>query len=421
MQLLTSAGAVSATTTTDSSGNYYFRNVADGTYRVSVTSASLPALGTWTQTSDPDVTVDNQSVNRDVASGDVAGSYDFGYRLAGTSSVGDQLFFDWDSDGVKDAIDEGIRNVTVRIYLDPNESLDPSVDPLVATTSTNSNGDYLFSNLPEGHYTIVVDRQDPDFPAQVAATTSNPQSVSVLGGTSHLDNDFGYLPFGTGAITGQVWNDANIDGVIGTAESRLPSIKVTLQADLDGDGTYVVLTDMTLDNVSTAADGTYSFTNLPLGTYRVVVDTADSDLPKSTAGRTYTATTATQPVRTLTTGSLTATADFGFAGLPFIGDFVYYDGNRNGTQDAFERGIAGVTVQLILDANGNGIVDGTESVLATAVTADGTGANPAGFYQFLDLTPNLAGQYYMVRVLASSGSPVFGLLNTGDPDRDGVA
>ncbi|MFM7073461.1 MAG: SdrD B-like domain-containing protein, partial [Planctomycetota bacterium] len=416
VELRNSSGALTATTTTDSSGNFYFRGIADGSYRVVVLPATLPTLGTWTQTADPDATTDNQGVLTTVANGDVAGSFSFGYRVAGTNSIGDQVFFDWDSDGVQDAIDEGIRNVTVRLYLDPNESLDPSVDPLVATTVTDSTGGYLFNNLPDGHYTVVVDRLDPDFPAGVAATTANPQSVLTLSGTAHRDADFGYLPFGTGAISGTVWNDANLNATRSTSESTLPSITVTLQVDLNGDGNYVAIATAVSDT-----SGAYRFADLPLGAYRVVVDTADADLPRSSAGRTFTATTATQPTRTLTSVSPSTTADFGFAGLPFIGDFVYYDGNRNGTQESFEQGIGGVTLDLYLDSNGNGLVDAGETAIATTVTATGTGSQPVGFYQFLDLSPNAAGQYYLVRVRTGAGSPVNGLLNSGDPDRDGIA
>lgn len=68
-----------------------------------------------------------------------------------------------------------------------------------------------------------------------------------------------------------------------------------------------------------------------------------------------------------------------------IGDFVWHDLDGDAVQDGgAEVGIAGVTVNLIVDLNGNGIVDGGDAVIASQVTdANGgylfTGV-PAGTY-----------------------------------------
>jgi len=63
-----------------------------------------------------------------------------------------------------------------------------------------------------------------------------------------------------------------------------------------------------------------------------------------------------------------------------IGDFVWFDSNGDGIQDVSEPGIKDVTVNLVADFDGDGIIDYT----ASAVTDDN------GYYLFPDLP---AGQY----------------------------
>ncbi len=83
-----------------------------------------------------------------------------------------------------------------------------------------------------------------------------------------------------------------------------------------------------------------------------------------------------------------------------LGDFVWHDLNANGIQDAGEPGIAGATVDLVRDLNGDGLFTGANEVLATTTT-DANGA-----YSFKGLTPTLT---YQVRFTLpfsySTGSP----------------
>jgi uncharacterized repeat protein (TIGR01451 family) len=72
-----------------------------------------------------------------------------------------------------------------------------------------------------------------------------------------------------------------------------------------------------------------------------------------------------------------------------IGDYVWYDANRNGLQETSEDGIPGVTVVLTGDTNGDGIVD----VTLTRVT------NSLGKYLFSSLKPG----NYTVTVIPPAG------------------
>ncbi|MGV6857900.1 MAG: SdrD B-like domain-containing protein [bacterium] len=83
------------------------------------------------------------------------------------------------------------------------------------------------------------------------------------------------------------------------------------------------------------------------------------------------------------TGLLVSPAPFGK-----IGDLVWNDLNKNGTQEEGETGIAGVTLDLVADLNGNGLVDATDLTVATTTT-DGE-----GHYSFDNLFPG----HYLVQV-----------------------
>ena len=64
------------------------------------------------------------------------------------------------------------------------------------------------------------------------------------------------------------------------------------------------------------------------------------------------------------------TVDFGFVPDMSIGSTVYYDTDMDGMHDMGEDGIEGVTVELLADTDGDGMID---DVIATDVT-DANGA-----------------------------------------------
>ena len=104
------------------------------------------------------------------------------------------------------------------------------------------------------------------------------------------------------------------------------------------------------------------------------------------------------------------------AGISTIGDFVWYDDNRDGNQDAGEQGIDGVLVNVWLD-NGDGVFNPLDDTLIDQKT---TGDNPStpgtehGWYLF----DNLEGQHsYWVEIDDSnfdSGGPLENYQLTSD-------
>ncbi|MEZ5537269.1 MAG: right-handed parallel beta-helix repeat-containing protein [Thiolinea sp.] len=117
-----------------------------------------------------------------------------------------------------------------------------------------------------------------------------------------------------GNITGAVYTDNNSNDSFDAGDAGLGSITVNLLNAADGSG---------IATTSTVADGTYSFANLdPALTYKIEVDTSDSDLP---AGYTIGTTNPLTGV-SVTAGNITANQNFGFDSGP-VTELVCADGS----------------------------------------------------------------------------------------------
>jgi uncharacterized repeat protein (TIGR01451 family) len=438
-------GSTCPRVTTDASGRYRFVNVANGNWSVVVVTATLPALAapqTWQQTGDPDqagatcTTCDNTKAAVTVTGGNIFGAYDFGYRRAGTSSIGDTLYADWNGNGSQGSGEEGIANVTITLINDVNGDgirncgtdticgNADDVDLVRAVTTTNASGNYTFSNLPAGTWIVLVDEGDPDFTAAytrlaqtqdpdqagiVCTTCDGKASVTTNGTAAVATTDFGYRPNGFGSIGDLVWNDANGNGLVDSGENGLTNVTVTLYEDNNGNG-VIDAADAVVGTAITDSAGAYHFYNLPVGRYLVDVDQTDAQIPTDAYGNRYILSGGTDPLPvTLAANQQYTGADFGFGPGATVGDRVYRDDNGDGTQAANEPGINNVTVQLYRDNDANGIFSVGDTLVATTVTATVNGN--AGSYQFTGLTPGK----YVVRV-DSTDVDLPSTNFTGDPD-----
>lgn len=149
----------------------------------------------------------------------------------------------------------------------------------IATTTTDSNGLYTFTNLSAGDYQVEVDTStlptglyqtfdvdgvgtSPDISSHTLTEITNANGIQT-GVTINATQDFGYNEQGLGSIGNYVWYDSNEDGVQDLTESALPNITLNL---LNGSGT-------TIGTTTTDSNGLYTFTDLEAGIYTVVVDT----------------------------------------------------------------------------------------------------------------------------------------------------
>ncbi len=178
-------GALIATDITEGDGGYLFEDLAQGNYTIMVDTSTLP-VSNLAQTGDPDATLDHMSME-DLAAGEVNLEQDFGYQRLG--AIGDRVWYDNDGDGVQDAGETGINNVTVKL-------INKDTGALIATDITEGDGGYLFEDLAQGNYTVMVDAStlpvsnlvqtgDPD------ATLDHMSMEDLAAGEVDLEQDFG--------------------------------------------------------------------------------------------------------------------------------------------------------------------------------------------------------------------------------------
>jgi uncharacterized repeat protein (TIGR01451 family) len=117
-------------------------------------------------------------------------------QALGTHTIGNEVWQDNDSDGLKDAGEPYLDGVTVWLYYDKTgDGQLGSDDPLLLTTTTGitTSGFYTFSNLLNGNYLVVVDKADSDIPAGYTPTTADIFAVT-LNDNDYLTADFGFGP-----------------------------------------------------------------------------------------------------------------------------------------------------------------------------------------------------------------------------------
>ena len=211
-------------------------------------------------------------------------------------------------------------------------------------------------------------------------------------------------------IGNRVWFDTDLDGIQDAGEAPIAGVTVGLYAE---DGTTVLATAVT------DGDGTYYFSNAPGTTtsnavYAIAGLTPETDVvvrldnpsdygpggPLFGYGATLTEAGSDRSVesngrlvgmfdeataRTGRAGVNDHTIDFGFVPLTYaVGDYVWYDDDKDGTQDSSEPPVPGVSVTL-LDATGQPAKHADGTTVAT-VTTDANGHYsidylPPGTYQ----------------------------------------
>jgi hypothetical protein len=294
---------------TDVNGNYSFAYVGPGNYTLTETLQSG-----WVQTQ-PGTPSSPQGYTLTPSSGANVSDNFGNYALATSTGV---VYNDTDGNGVLDNGESGIPGVTVDL-------LNASTGAVVQSSVTDSNGNYLFTNVGPGSYTISEEIPFGYIFTQPAAPYT--YAYNPTSGSSTTGQDFGNVQAGT--ISGRTFNDLNGSGQDLGSDPGLGGWTIDL---VNSGGTVVATT-------TTASDGSYSFTAL-LGSYTV------EEVPQSGYTQTYPAAPGTYSV-TLSSGGQTVSGnDFGeFQNISFSGT-VFYDRNNDHTQDNGETGISGVQIKL---------------------------------------------------------------------------
>jgi len=345
-------------TTTDADGAYAFVDLVYGTYTV---AQALP--DGYAQTAPaPSSTQTVQLAPGESAMGVVLAS-----RPAG--AIRGDVWEDFNDDGMKNGSDGPLEGVTVYLDLNDNGLLDDG-EP---TTMTDASGVFRFTNLTPGAYTVV------QLPGDLYAQTSPAaMTVDVASGQTISDTTTGApvsfanhsLP---GEIHGQVWQDADRDGVRDAGE--LPMEGVTVYLDLNDNGEK----DADEPATTTDAGGAYAFVDLVHGTYGVMQVVPD-DYTQIAPGESSSWAVELAP------GQVITGVMFGNAiQLGEISGVVWEDMDGDGVRGDGEDSLVYVTVYL--DMNGNGVLDDDEPETSTFTT---------GMFRFRDLTP---GTYTVAQLL----------------------
>lgn len=257
-------------TLTDNLGNYKFDSLITGLYSLiftvpgekSMTSNSYLFFNGLTQP----ILLNNNSF--------LANYYviDVGVVPDTLGAIGGVVWEDLNRNGIREIGENPLKGFIVMIrnlsYLYAN------------STTTNDDGSYSFSNLPDDSYVVIIspnkeflfspqdidlDTLDSDFDP-VTYISNSVTIISKEGGQSQNNNtiDAGlYKPSEFGSMGGKLWNDFNKNGIKNEGEPPFVNYPVYL-LDRIGNSISTAFTDL---------NGVYLFTEIASGGYRVLTTT----------------------------------------------------------------------------------------------------------------------------------------------------
>lgn len=373
--------------TTDADGFYRATGLIPGSYRI----VEVNQPSGFYDGLDTAGTVDGAPVGNAVNPGDrIEGiflgggasgvEYNFG-ELAPASIRGSVHLTDRDGNCfTATSGDRPLAGVTIRL-LDAQNNL-------VAQTLTNANGDYEFTNLRPGLYSVVEVTPADLIDGKEHLGTIDGVVVGHVGANDVLAGilltsaanaiDYNFCEHEPAALSGFVYHDANDNGVFDSGEEAIGSVLVTLQ---DSNGTNIA-------TQQTGSNGGYAFTGLRAGSYTVVetqpsgwIDGRDSTgrvggVAVGVAGNDRISQIA------LHWGDEGVHYNFGELRPVSISGYVYHDRANDGRRDPGDEGIAGVQLQVVPVTGGLG-----QSALSVTTNAD-------GFYEATGLAP---GEYHVVQ------------------------
>ncbi|MCX8056085.1 MAG: SpaA isopeptide-forming pilin-related protein [Ignavibacteria bacterium] len=388
--------------TTNSNGFYKFDSLNPGSYQILVQLPNGYAFSPVNQgsddTKDSDIdplTWKSHCIN--LLSGQNLTNVDAGIYQLPTCSIGDRVWNDLNQNGIQDAGEPGVPNIKVKLINCSNSSV-------VEITTTNSNGNYVFNNVPSGNYQIKF----YDIPSGWNFTIKDAGSNDLL--DSDADPSTGLTvcfnidanncdsnstrwdagiycapPQQFCSIGDRVWEDVNKNGLQDVNEPGVANVKVIL---------YACSTSTPIDVKFTNSQGYYSFSNVPAGNYYIKFeniptgyaftlkdvgsnDQLDSDVDPQTGK------TACFPVDPQNCDNNSTKWDAGIYICPptfEVSGMVFNDANGNGIKDFGEVGIPNVLIKLW----------GTSAnLIATTLT------NTQGQFTFTNVLP---GQYHVQEI-----------------------
>ncbi|EFA80686.1 colossin A [Heterostelium album PN500] len=349
-------GTVINTTTTTTTGNYSFTNVPPGDYCIQI---QLPETYTPSTAWSPNAfdkdgkacfTLDPKDPNITCSQPNQCNKPDVDGAIVPSYSVTGNGWKDVNENNIRDNTDPPFPSVTVT--LTPENGQPPM------TTTTDSNGNYNFTNVPPGGYTITVtppagnelvppskDSVIPPTGLHIDVTPGNSQPGTSTNTTYNIpDQDFG-LKSPTFGVGDTVYIDDNKNGKQDGSETGLAGVTVTLTSPTG----EVIKTTVTNDS------GKYAFDQLPAGNYCVKFDLANDVTPINPTSKQVCMELSNKHTGMVPNDNsnpdlkspwLYLDADQGVATKTYCIDSQVWNDNGNGYRDSNEDPLAGVTVKI---------------------------------------------------------------------------
>lgn len=409
-------GKVIAVTVTNDAGTYSFANLKPGDYYIAVNKDPnfewSPVVNGGNQISPvANVAYENKSPTVSLGPGEndrtlLVGMYE-------PVTVGNKVWNDMNGDGVQQTSEPGMNGVTAMLF--------NGLGVQINTTKTDANGNYLFSDIKPGNYSVkfllpdsfmftvqakdsvvIVDPSQPDNSFHYNDVTSDADrktgqtAVKTLkSGEENYSFDAGmFVPI---TVNGTTWHDLDADGIEEDNEPGLAGVKVTLY-DRDGDA---------VQNTTSGSDGVWAFIEMPPGTYHVKITP-----PKDSSGTEYQLSpkpvnqtgTDVDPKTWMTTpttfkggSSSDGLFDAGLYLPASIGDRIWFDDTPNGVQDGDEDPFDQPVTIKLYDSLGYLVNQTTSNV-------------DDGSYQFKNVRPGT----YSLEFILPEEDYKFTLLNAGN-------
>lgn len=377
IQLYDATGAtLLTTTTTNHLGDYRFTGLPNGTFTISVLHASLPIGYNTTPTADPDAVKDGRSTP--LVNGSVPNlTQIFGYRHSSTThNISGSIFDDNGAgggvfaNGVRDGTEPGMASISLRVEIDTDK--DGTIDEYRVITS-EANGDYVSNGIPTAANVELIVLNNT-LPRRAYAATKDPNGpldgratlTAITGNVTNLVFGYALQP---STISGSVvLGDGN--GVADPGEA--PLANVIVRVTYAGTDDVIGTADDVIHTRFTNASGAYSVDNLDPGVFQIVQSVPAGYKARADAD----GGNPTNISLTVSPGGVATKQDFEDYQLPQIRGRVLVDADRSGDISIDDTPVAGATVRLFTDVNGNGIKDPEDTQISTFVT------DALGVYRF---------------------------------------
>ncbi len=350
-------------TTTGQTGFYVFLNLPSDDYQVQFDLESLDEPCVFTEPDmggddarDSDAGLDGFAPCTEVEVGSENYTIDAGL-IESLGTIGDYVFTDLDADGVQDAGESGIENMTVNLYSEGGL--------LIASTMTDSQGAYSFDDVSGGYYYVEFDAEDILLPTLVDATNdtqdsditedNGPNTTDVFylaPGENNTDIDGGFYECAT--ICGYTWVDlVNENDLRDPTENGINGMNVKIFRIENGVSTEYDRT-YTGHKPNTPSDDGYfnfcvppgryyvEFVLPPLGLVQVLPLSGPQNINSDVNNYYGVGTTSAFNIGN---GGEKCDIGAGYTLMSEVGNSVWLDQNLNGQREEYEEAVEGVIVQ----------------------------------------------------------------------------